>query len=272
MLDPYLLAQAQVTGCTIQTLLAEAEVKEYKEDWRKTPIYRQGGKFASNDKSSEGSTAEKSDSGSAASKMKDIADRTLTPLANKIQQGVKKIPSETQQKLAEAANNPDVKKAKEAIGEAFHEFDVEAGEAFDKVANAIQKGQEEEPEKPIESGVDKGVKKAKQILDIAAKNPGHAALGALGGLLMWSGGLNQLQGTLGLASSALSANPLAATTGLAALGVGTGEVVIGKMLWDIGSKPFTKEMQKEQKEEVKTLSGKIEKVVSGLQAKVPKDK
>ncbi len=190
---------AKLQGILLESSLLSAatpEVKEYKEDWRKNPILRQGGRFASNVKTAVGDTE-----GGIEQSLKN----TITS-ANKgidqIKASIAKLEGAAQEKLRAIFQSAPMNKAKDEIGGVIEEISPEAKEAFDEVneeiANVLDEGKDlnvaltkaqnktmDNIKKAFASGVD-AVKERKASL---------LAMGAIAALTATTGGAGLLIGT-----------------------------------------------------------------------------
>jgi hypothetical protein len=181
-MSAYTIAQAQLL--TLSALL-QCEVKEYKEDWRETPVVREGGRFASS-KTSNGNPS------SSPNTTKEAINRAtqsvVRGVATQVNKQVEKLSPSQQQSVAEIIDS----RAGLFVKKKIRQLVDPAGQAaFDRVTDKMQgKGEEV----GLADRIKAGSKVAQEELKAAATSPVALTKGVLGGLvwpLMAIHGLNQ---------------------------------------------------------------------------------
>lgn len=111
----------RLQGILLESALisAASELKEYKEDWRKTPIMRQGGRFASSVKTAVGDAAGTTEQG-----IKNTIE-AINKQIDQFSQSLAKLGGEAQQKLRNIFQSEPMNKAKDKMGGVL-EVDSEA--------------------------------------------------------------------------------------------------------------------------------------------------
>jgi hypothetical protein len=216
---------AQIQLLTLKVLL-QCEVKESKEDWRSTPVRREGGKFAA------------SDTPSKASGVKEVINKAtqsvVRGLASQISQQVKRLPPQQRDAIPEILDSPAglfVKKKIRAL------IDPEGQAAFDRTTEKMRgKGEN----LTFSDRVKSAGQIAQEELKAAATSPIAVTKGVLGGLawpLLAVHGLSQLDDDLALYREAgkLSA-------------IFSGAAILQKSIQDINDKAQVNLDKKEQQQ------------------------
>lgn len=298
-------AQAELALITIHA----DNIQEYQAPWLKNArtIFRDHGKFASKSTSEMTSKQEKEEKEYEEIK-KAIADAAWRQaFSNKfknIKIDIENTPSPINKIIGKAMKSPLVKKAYIEISKAFHDFDVEAGTAFDTISRLLQ-GKGAKPKKDIEKIEDF----LEKVIDASKKKPAMAVLGVLGAVTMASGSQAifnsflkipkvlakaHIKGSVaaemgnpvteaiktmfpqlktfnppGGASRYITTAMLSAALGLS--GVGFGAVIGaawytgGAIAWETAWEEISSQMEEDASvEDIETLSGKIKKILNNL--------
>ena len=125
MLNPYSIAELQ--SLILFLGASAAEIKEYKENWRETPVLRQGGRFAA-------------DKGNPSSSAVNIESKTLLLEAVRSAQNaatdfVSKLPEKDKTTIARAVNSPVFNRLKNDIKGLLPEL---SRSSFDRVMDEIK--------------------------------------------------------------------------------------------------------------------------------------
>lgn len=123
-MSSYNLFQAQLLTFTA---LLQCDRKEYQEDWRKTPVVRDGGRFASS--KPDGATAPAS---GTREKINQATQSAVRGMVEQIAKQVKKLPPEQQKEIMEMLDSPEAIAIKKSIRQLI---DPEGQAAFDRIAN-----------------------------------------------------------------------------------------------------------------------------------------
>lgn len=193
----YELAKLQATCLEITLISAagEGELKEYKENWRKSPVLRQGGRFASSVKTTAGN-AEKGIEQSLKNTI-EAANKRI----DQVKTSIAKLGDAAQQRLREIFQSAPMNEAKGKIGEVLEDVSPEAKEIFDEineeVASALEEGED------LDVALTKGQNKAMDSLKKALASVGDAvkerkaglvAIGTIAALTATAGGAGLLIG------------------------------------------------------------------------------
>lgn len=191
----YELAKLQSLQLETVLIIAASEVKEYKEDWRNTPILRQGGRFASKAKS-------------AIDKKLELSEQVVNNAIFSVNQRIDiikdlftRLNASAKEKLRKIFQSLPMNKAKEEIGQVLEDVSPEAKQVFDEINESIDS--ELKAGKPLEAALSKGqnqamdsLRKALDSMKDAAKEhkAGLLAMGACAALTATAGAAGLLIG------------------------------------------------------------------------------
>jgi hypothetical protein len=171
-MDNYKLASVQLI---LLQAAVNLEIKEYKEEWRNSPVMRQGGRFASKVSTASNKIKERAEQ---------IAASTMTAVNKRvdiIRESLSKLDNSIQLKLIEAFQSPPMNKARSEIGANLGKVSPESKEIFDEINSTInlslKKGQ------PLDEALSSGQKKAMNSLEKAISSMKDAAKEHKAGLL-----------------------------------------------------------------------------------------
>lgn len=191
----YAIAQFQSILLEFSLLQAASEAKEYKEDWRKNPVLRQGGRFASSVQKGAGDVEQR---------VEQSVKKALNATNQRIDQikaSLAKLGESAQGKLRTIFQSAPMDEARAKIGDALEEVSPEAREAFDdindEISSALSKGDD------LEAALTKGQNQAMDGLKKALASMGNAikerkagllAMGTIAALTATAGGAGLLIG------------------------------------------------------------------------------
>lgn len=186
----------QLQGIVLEiALISASEVKEYKEDWRKTPVLRQGGRFASSVKTAVVDTTNRAEQGIKSS------IEALSKQIEEFRESLSELGGIAQQKLRNIFQSKPMDEAKEKIGVVLEEVSPEAKEAFDEINNEISSALNEGDR--LDEALAKAQKKAEDNLKKSLDSIGDSikerqmsllAMGIVGALTATTGAAGLLIG------------------------------------------------------------------------------
>jgi len=173
-MSSYPLAQAKLL--TLSALL-QCEVKESKEDWRETPVKREGGRFASSSGSGTGDTNPSKQPNAIREGVNRVTQSVLRGMATQASNQVQKLSTPQQEAVTELLDS----RAGMFIKKEIRRLVDPAGQAaFDRVAQKMQgKGNATLGDRVKAAG-----RVAQKELEAAADNPIAVTKGVLGGLVL----------------------------------------------------------------------------------------
>lgn len=182
----YELLKLQSILLEASLLSAASETKEYKESWRKTPVFRQGGRFASKEGGDDtGSQASTSDA-----KKLDAGHNKVQGTANKIKSALSNFTDAQAKQISSTVASPNVQKAMKAAAEAIDKnISPEAGKAFRQFNGKFTGNFRGTPS--VGKAFDKSMEEAKKVIAESAK------IGAIGtgiGVALALGGVTGVVG------------------------------------------------------------------------------
>lgn len=191
-MNNYRIAQLQFK--LIEAALT-SEIKEYTEDWRDTPILRQGGRFAS--RVSQGIDA-------GQERAEQVAHSAMVSVNKRIdiiKDSLVKLNQNAHEKLIKIFSSTPMNRARKEIGKTLEKVSPESKQVFDEINQAIDL--EIKKNKPLDQALSKGQKqsmkslrKALDSMKGAAKEhqAGLLAMGACAALTAVTGGAGLLIG------------------------------------------------------------------------------
>jgi len=150
MLNPYSIAEAQSILLALSASLIE--VKEYKEDWRKSPVLRQGGRFASNKRSS---TADNQ----TEIRVKDFLTDAANAAKEKATEFISKLPEKDRAAINKVIDSPVFDRLKDGIKELLPEVNRSG---FDRTMDEIR-----DTRRPLKERIEKMAYVAAKELEAA---------------------------------------------------------------------------------------------------------